>query len=371
MNCVVFIIYTIRVVPEVIDNFYSTVGDKDSVSSKLNSIRNICWLQGNDDTFMQIGFKLDRYMNSVYIAFINLLMLFLLFLTESTVDVILNALAIEFVYNFDREVPRSVWYDPDKRYLRASVIEITLRSELLLQHLSSAKSFCKKYDVDEAKYQELVGGPIKDMSRAQEDSNNPTYMSAKDRLWIASAKAAEELDKEEAMWQFNEHRIYFGVLDYIFEFIFRPTTGGIFNQYKAYFTWSRWDEALFLPSIPKPGETKTTKHQARLVKEKSVFDVNVEPTLSKSTSKVEYLHYDPDSHKGPTFRFYKGIKDVFKCTSVKSSVMIAINRGNYHQVPFRFVDGVFEWVSFFFVVFVFPFSLAGYAYLILGCQNPI
>ena len=75
MNMVIFVVYTTRVVPIVIQAFYATVGDDPSVKSRINSIRIISWLQGDDDTFTQIGFKLDRYMNTFYIAAVNLLML--------------------------------------------------------------------------------------------------------------------------------------------------------------------------------------------------------------------------------------------------------------------------------------------------------
>ena len=75
MNIVVFVIYTMRVVPIVVDSFYSTVGDKADVHSRMNSLRLISWLQGDDNTWLQMGFKLDRYMNSFYIAAINMLML--------------------------------------------------------------------------------------------------------------------------------------------------------------------------------------------------------------------------------------------------------------------------------------------------------
>ena len=75
MNIVIFVVYSLKVVPVVIDSFYSTVGDKADVHSRMNSVRQISWLQGDDNTWLQIGFKLDRYMNSVYIAAINVLML--------------------------------------------------------------------------------------------------------------------------------------------------------------------------------------------------------------------------------------------------------------------------------------------------------
>ena len=75
MNLAIFIIYIIRVVPEIVDSFYSVVGGKGDTSSRLNALRKISWLQGDDNTYMQIGFKADRYMNSVYIAIVNLVML--------------------------------------------------------------------------------------------------------------------------------------------------------------------------------------------------------------------------------------------------------------------------------------------------------
>ena len=112
INVVVFLVYTIRVVPEVFDSFYETIGDKNNVRSKLNSLRLICWLQGDDTLWMQLGFKLDRYMNGVYVAILNLNMLFILFLTNSTVNVILNALAIQFVSDFDEELSCNEWFDP-------------------------------------------------------------------------------------------------------------------------------------------------------------------------------------------------------------------------------------------------------------------
>jgi len=122
INFVVFVVYIIRIFPAVYLTFYQTVGDMDNVTSKLNSIRAISWFQGDDTMYMQVGFKMDRYMNSLYIAVINVIMLFVLFLTDSTLSVILNALALEFVYMFDKEVAKSEWYDDDFRYLKVCLL---------------------------------------------------------------------------------------------------------------------------------------------------------------------------------------------------------------------------------------------------------
>ena len=75
MNLAIFIVYVIRVVPEILDSFYSVLGGKPDTSSRLNALRRISWLQGDDNVYTQIGFKADQYMNSIYNAIVNLIML--------------------------------------------------------------------------------------------------------------------------------------------------------------------------------------------------------------------------------------------------------------------------------------------------------
>ena len=244
INFVVFIIYLIRVFPAVYGTFYQTIGDMDNITSKLNSLRIISWLQGDDTPQMQIGFKLDRYMNSLYIALINVLMMFVLFLTESTISVILNALAIEFVYMFDKQVAKFSWYDDNYRYLRvcffsvyspvasfsfffipcfsgcffffhtksdhcffgaactqASVLEIIICGELRLEFIRDDKVFCREYDVDPEMFEEFVGGPLSDIAQARRDQGNPEYcLTVKDRLWLECAKVAKKTGRQEVLF---------------------------------------------------------------------------------------------------------------------------------------------------------------------------
>ena len=101
MNFLVWIVYAIRVLPHVYQEVYSTLGDAPTVESRLNSQRQIIWEQCDDSLFGQLGFKLERYMKSVYVALVNLSMLFVVFLTNSTIEAILNALALVFIVDFD------------------------------------------------------------------------------------------------------------------------------------------------------------------------------------------------------------------------------------------------------------------------------
>ena len=352
VNILVFFIYIIRVIPAVLDSFYEIVGDKDTIRSKFNSLRFICWAQGDDNVWMQLGFKLDRYMNSVYLAVLNLVVLFILFITQSTVDVILNALAFEFVAEFDEEISKSEWFDENKRFLKAGVIEVILCGELLLEPMVFPKTMCKMFDIEISDYEANVGGPIYDQKLASQDSENPKFMNAKDKFWSTCAKGAIELGKKEAIWQFTENTIQFGIVDQIFGRIFGKETG-VFKRYNNYCTWSRWEHVLFLPRIPKKSEIPEPI--------KSIHHDENAP-VSPLTN------FDPSSYQSPEYRFGREFMSVLKCGNLKDSVLVVYRRKKYHQIPFRFIDGVFEWFSFIFIAIIFPCSLIGYMYLVIACQ---
>jgi hypothetical protein len=354
------------------------VGDAPSLNSRLNSLRIIIWDQGDDTTMQQLGFKLDRYMNSVYIALINGLMLFILFLTDSTVDVILNALAIDFLYNFDRDVPKSVWYDPGFRFLKAAILETHIRGEIFLERAENPDLCCRIYDIDPAEYKAKVGGPLLDESVALKDMENPAYMSAKDKIWIASAKAAKELGRNEALWQFEEQVATFGVIDWLLHKLF-ATSGGIFNRFHACYTWSRWDEALFLPKVPQINSISrfngipSVKEEELLKRMAMEQPARTSSKLFSTSAKEElaglrYLNFDETSTWHAFPRFMSAIWKTFVFKTLTTSVATAIRRKKYLHVPFRFIDAIIEYVSYVFLIFIFPIWLLGYAVLVFLCQ---
>jgi len=292
-----------------------------------------------------------------------------LFLTTSTVDVILNALAIDFVYNFDVAIAEADWYDPGGRYLRASIIEIFLRGELLLEPFYGSKLLCEMYDIDEELYAEKVGGPLREPKQAEIDAKNPKFMSAENRLWIASLAAAKRGGaSREAIWQFDEPVAYFG----IFDMLFKPKNGGLFKRYGEYFTWSRWDEALFLPRVPPIGGLSSFKGLVSLEgtgthpREDGFSAVS---SNSDKRNRPRFLNFDPESSQSVAYRFFLSIVSVFVCRSLWQSVSTAYRRHNPQQIPFRFIDGLFEIFAFAFVVFCFPTGLIFYLYLIFACQE--
>jgi hypothetical protein len=363
----------------VFESFYSTVGDAPNTQSRLNSLRQLIWDQGDDTIWQQIGFKLDRIMNAVYIAWVNALMLIILFLTSSTVDVILNALAIDFLYKFDNEIPHSTWFDPDYRYLKASCIEMLLRAGVLLELVESPRTLCKSYDIDKKLYEERVGGPLQNEEQARKDLANPKYMTAKDKIWMVSGEVAQELHRQEGVWQFLESVSVFGLGDYLRQHVFGGNYG-IFHRFDNIYTWSLWDEALFLPGVPALNSTSTfnglpSVRQERIL-QKALDGGNSSPTsrfsksiFSRSAEELPPIwNYDPTSEWQPMPRFFLGIVRTLRCRTLQAGISVVIRRGKPHHVPFRLVDGLCEWVSFIFLIFIFPLWLVLYFFLIIECQ---
>jgi len=339
INLIVYAIYVIRVLPLVFITFYQTTGDMDNCNSKLNSIRNVSYLQGDDTPWMQIGFRLNLYMNSFYIAVMNCLMLFVLFLTDSTVDVILNALALEFVFNFDKEVASYSWFDYNFRFLKASVLEIYMCGELRLDWLRSDDLFCATLDIDRDEFMREVDGPLSDASQADVDTENKKWcLTARDRLWLALSKVAPQSGREEAVLQFVEAKTSFGIVDQVAQ-RFVKNMPSVFKRYRDLYTWSRWDKALFLAHCPAPGEPCAFEGLA--CNANGVVPLGAGDKAVKDDS-VRFINFDPSSSLSATYRFVLQVISTIMGTLLVHNVRMVIRRRYFVQLPIRIVDGLFE-----------------------------
>jgi hypothetical protein len=77
--------------------------DEDAAASTA-TFQGIDVLEGPKGGKLQIPLNLDRFMETGYGIFVYLLNLFVVFFSESPQDVILNALAIEFVLELDDDL---------------------------------------------------------------------------------------------------------------------------------------------------------------------------------------------------------------------------------------------------------------------------
>ena len=78
----------------------------------------------------------------------------------SAVDIILNALAIEFVQHFDVELARSVWFDPSRRWIKAGAVEMRMDATLKHKAIRSAAGFCAEFDINISEYEAAMGGDV-------------------------------------------------------------------------------------------------------------------------------------------------------------------------------------------------------------------
>ena len=95
--------------------------------NNLNKLRKVVHDTDEDTLLAKFGFQFDKIMNSSYHCALYLLNIFLLFWTEDVADIILNALAIEFIKNIDEAITAGCWYDSDYRYLKAGAFENVIR----------------------------------------------------------------------------------------------------------------------------------------------------------------------------------------------------------------------------------------------------
>jgi len=94
----VILLYLLILVPGFMYDFFSKSGLGESAVNRLNNLRQLIFDNGDDSISMQLGFKLNKYMGGVYVAIVLTALLFILFLTNDMFNLILNALALQFVY---------------------------------------------------------------------------------------------------------------------------------------------------------------------------------------------------------------------------------------------------------------------------------
>lgn len=285
---------------------------------------------------------MDRYMNSVYIALTNLVMMFALFLTNNTVDIILNALAVEFITTFDEEIASAQWFDAGKRFLRASVVECEIAAVVLLEHMNSPQSFCRAYDCEEEEYHLHVNGPLHDPKQAVFDALLPEFMDVKEKIWFSSAIVATSTNRKSALWQFEEQTATFGLVDYVIHVLKPGHFPGLFNRYQDYYTWTKWDSALFLPRVPKPGA---------LMQERQGI-----------------VNFDAGSMSHPYVRFAWAVVHALTFGDLVHITKTIYRQSQYILLPFIVLDSFLEWAFFVFLFTVFPTGLCFYMFLVVECQ---
>lgn len=343
VNIIVLLFYVMRNLPQVVLAYYDTMGDASSVNSRVGSLRTLVYLQGDATNGMMVGYRIERFMNSTYIALVNTLMLSVLFLTDIPSEIILNALSIEFVINFDDEIVRLRWLDPFYRFVRAATTEMVLRYYIEVRVLSSASRFCREYDIPRTVFNDAMRDndafpshtAMNCRALSKLDSGNTKFMRAKDVVWTLAGEFAKETGNSVAQNVYLEHPTRF---DFFAWLVARwIPTEGIFQRWEQYHTWSRWDRLLFVSPC---GEEY------------------VPPQLPSSGLKTRLMHYLNDFDEGPDDPRVR-----FAVNSLKTLFLVTMAQNLANAVRWRsplsffgrLLDGIIEWFSIFYLV-LFPFT---------------
>ena len=256
----IVILYISKIVPDAVFNFIRSVGEGIDAHSKVMALRKLLWDRGEDFNLGQmIGYKLDLYMNTSYVCALYTLNLFILFTTESVVEMMLNAMAVEFVLKMDEEFASTDWWDPDKRWIRAGALELTIGSTLRTSHLSNAVKFEKHYKVSMGDLTKVLGNePVRgllfeDRELAEKDSTDTKYLTAEDAVNQRFARIAKENNlNRDLITQFEKPLVHFGVLSRIMHKIApKAAPNTLFQRYTDLYTWSRW-HAIMYGGVAKP-----------------------------------------------------------------------------------------------------------------------
>jgi len=155
MLAVVLLLYLGKVVPDTLISFFNTTGGGDCAYSRtLSLLENVqkknkirlgqyigkilennmnttyeCILYGNNNTHFPSQFLQLFNLNNLFICYfrsIKGINIIILYRSNDVMDIILNALAIEFVEKIDEVLSASSWWDPNYRYIKAAAIELFL-----------------------------------------------------------------------------------------------------------------------------------------------------------------------------------------------------------------------------------------------------
>ena len=368
MNILVILLYSFRVAPRVFDVFYETIAEGWTPASRLNALRKAVWMKGNDTDrwSMLFAYRLERFIKAVYMSSVSILMLFVLFLSDSVLDIILNCLAIEFIWEIDIEQAKSPYFDPKRRFIKAGAVECRLRSTLDLHALRDPRLLCKEYDIPLESYKAQFDGileEINDLQQAKEDEKDEQFMTETDMVWNWASEIAVKEKLNDAIWQFTANPLtQFGWFDR-----FRISIGlsdtGIFRRFTSLRTWSRWEKILFLPRIPG---TRSAHYIPTSLNEIKKMDVDFHREMVDLSEKDHYVNFRPEFLIYTAYeRFILQIIDVLTFTSLFRAMKHTIKAQHFLFLPIRLLDELLQYFSFL-VQILFPFVMVGLAVLKLG-----
>lgn len=371
MALVVLLFYMCKVVPDTLISFYETAGTGKSIYSRLVSLRREIWFRGDDRAEQLVGFRMDIYMNTGYVNILYMLNMFIIINTDDAFEILLNALAFEFVINLDEAFVESVWWDPNRRWIMAASMELVVQSVVLQSALSNARLFAETFGMNQESVLAAASGDpylFKNANQSAQDQVDSKYMNNDEIVKHLCLKAAIEANNEAAITEYKKPRVYFGWIVKSIKWLLGHKDGGAFDRYAPYRTWSRWRKLLYLAPVPDLDETLTLDN--------GVLQVKQEVGNITSTEAKPFENLDQDYIEGKKellifcYYFWKVITFQYLIHFCRHSW----KKRHYWMLPLRAIDSVCQWFSFIIQV-LFPLytlmCIVGLGANMVGLGRPV
>jgi len=254
----VFVYYLIKVTRDTITNFINVVGVLDTVTSRVRSLRNIVWENGNDSISQSLGFSLDLFMNTGYICLLYTFNIYILFNISDPFEIIGSVLFFEFLMDLDEELANTAWWDNGKRFFKAGVVGLILQSEVKEKNTVTKEAFLKRF-ISKV----MLSSPQKEIDEflhnveqenLPDDSSFLQHQRGKNaeeiNLLTISEKIIKKRDEyyvkifEDASLEDEKQEVFFD------SFLF-TTDAAIFERHVACRAWSQWEKIIFCCPTPR------------------------------------------------------------------------------------------------------------------------
>jgi len=255
-------------------------------------------------------------------------MLFILFNTVDVLDIILNALACEFVHQLDEKIAHSDWWDSDLRYIQAGTQQLVLQAFVRLRVIESPRNFCKYFHIDPKDYESALGSrtaSLRDKRVARRDESDQQWMTEAEASERERGEYARHIGNDSAEEYYIKLPHYYGVKEWVMG-KFGVNSVAMFERTREFRTWSRWNAVLYLSKLPNHPE----------------FDPSA---IKVSKSKTDYSVSVLD--------FFLEIVQVLTFYKLFVNVYRALKLHQYARALFLLFDSVLNWIAYLMQV-IFP-----------------
>jgi len=284
----------------------------------------------NNDTFLQaLGHKLDFFMNNAYVCFLYIFNIFSLLQGSEPLDVLLNAVALEFIVNLDEMYANSSFWDPERRILKAGMVELVIDRFLCKTTLRSPDLFAKKFhlsfhELDRAcEYDQNL---FYDAETARRDREDPQYMDSIDRAYMQTIKIARQTNNRRALRSLVKND---GWSLFKREASFRCP---MFSKHEKYQTWSRWEKVLYISQVPKADDLSLSSKDTS--KCDSVCELEKDDEIF-----AKYEHEGDDD-----FYLNRYTLDVLSFKFLSTALLTDLKQKKVLSMPITFLSGIIHWL---------------------------